>query len=354
MARISQELRAHFPETDLRRRDGQRKHASYMGEMDEDYEETMEEHEGFSAEDAFNEEGLILWNDITDEMHEAMAAIQGARRTLREARGRQHSLKLSRQYYKSAPGRSSGNRATGSAGATPDKRDEKMTCLNCGRVGHKAANCPDRDKAAHAAQEEAPFVCFVEEKFEDAWAVEMTEETIDAEAWAAEVTTAQAVEQGKCVIDPGATRTLGSVSAVEKIMQLKAAREGSTGILEVDNMNRPTFGFGNSSRDQCLSTIKLALQANGRPGSLQIHTLDRGTGPVLLSIDTLRQLGAVIDFTSDYMVLRNIDANRMIPLERSATGHQLLSLTQDLYSQSLPTKGPVPSLSEFLMPSNQE
>ena len=95
------------------------------------------------------------------------------------------------------------------------------------------------------------------------------------------LTTAEAVRQGKAVIDGGATRTLGSVAAVEAIMKLNDSKHGNTGLQRVDNQTRPTFSFGNSSSDKCLSTAWMKIQAGGRDGEIKIHTLDRGEGPVL-------------------------------------------------------------------------
>ena len=66
-------------------------------------------------------------------------------------------------------------------------------------------------------------------------------------------------------------------------MDLNKAKVGDTGINDLDLSDRPVFGFGNSSRDQCISTAKLSIQADQKPGNLKIHALDRGEGPVLFS-----------------------------------------------------------------------
>jgi hypothetical protein len=57
-------------------------------------------------------------------------------------------------------------------------------------------------------------------------------------------------------------------------------------------------------RTSCISTAQLKIKANEKPGTLQIHALNQGQGPILISIDTLRKLKAVIDFSEDLMVLR--------------------------------------------------
>ncbi|CAE7244231.1 unnamed protein product [Symbiodinium sp. CCMP2592] len=111
-------------------------------------------------------------------------------------------------------------------------------------------------------------------------------------------TTSEAVKNGFGVIDGGATRTLGSVQAIEAVMQRNAQKRGSTGVKAVDLENKPVFGFADSGEAQCVSTIDLGLQANGQGGHLRIHALDKGSGPILVSVATLRALGAIIDFSS--------------------------------------------------------
>ena len=51
-----------------------------------------------------------------------------------------------------------------------------------------------------------------------------------------------------------------------------------------------------------------------------------------------------IDYSQDLMCLRNVNPNKLIRLERSATGHQLLPLTEDLFHKSEDTVNAIPSL----------
>ncbi|CAE7250605.1 unnamed protein product [Symbiodinium sp. CCMP2592] len=83
-------------------------------------------------------------------------------------------------------------------------------------------------------------------------------------------------------------------------------------------------------------------------GVMQIHSLECGNGPILLSVDALRSLGAVVDFAHDMMVLTKLDSTKIIPLHRSATGHQLLSLTEDLFSNAYVSAIPVPDLKHYV------
>ena len=158
------------------------------------------------------------------------------------------------------------------------------------------------------------------------------------------LTSEEAMRQGKAILDGGATRTFGSVVALEQLMSVNQEKQGDSGLYRVDAVLRPVFGFGNSSSDRCMSTAWLKVKAGDKDGNLTIHALDRGQSPILFSIEALRSLGAVIDFQEDLVCFRNLDATRIIELERSCTGHQLLPLTDDWFHNAKQAKGPVQSL----------
>ena len=89
------------------------------------------------------------------------------------------------------------------------------------------------------------------------------------------------------------------------------------------------------------------IHRKGGDQCLQVHALDKGTGPILISVETLRSLGAVIDFQADLVAFRNLDKYKVVPLERSSSGHQLLPLSEDLYSKARNCKTAVPSLADL-------
>ena len=325
---IAQELRNQWSEEDIRRRDAGSRHTSFVAD-----EEPIDE-----GDDEDTQNILVAWDDLTpegqamlstaeDEAQEALLAMDNAKRTLRAARQRQHQVKLSRRYYKSEQ-------------VTTKPDDSKMQCLRCGRIGHRAANCPQKPGGSEPSKasmaEAAPFVCYVDEGGD-------SESALMAKA------TPEVVRAGMCVIDGGATRTIGSVHAIQQVLDLNQQKTGVTRLKAVDTENRPIFGFGNSTMDMCASTIKVGITAGDREGALDIHSLDRGQGPVLLSIASLRSLGAIIDFEKDLSVFRNLDPTRIIRAERSATGHQLLPLSQDWYSKAEAAKSAVPSLEDYVV-----
>ena len=345
LQRIAQELRAQWDDNNIRQRDN-RHQTSYLGEDDEPYyEDEAEIMEGFTAEH-LTEEGQALVAEAESEAQEALALLHQARRTLKEAREKQHQVKLSRQYYKPGSGRSVSGGASSSSrprswGKGSEQRDDsKMTCLKCGKVGHRAANCPQKEQsqAQHTdeASESAPFICFSE--------AALAAHDTGADA----MSTQEAMRKGWCVVDGGATRTLGSVVALQSVVDQNTAMTGKTKILKVDPSRRPTFSFGNSSENTCSSTIELGVQAGKKEGKLTVHALDTGSGPILLSVSSLRALGAVVDFSEDLIVFRNLDPKRIVQAKRSQSGHQLLPLCGDMFNHSVEAKQAVPSLRDFI------
>eukprot|EP00435_Cladocopium_sp_Y103_P073572 s26_g44.t1 len=284
-------------------------------EVDEDKDEVA----ALLSDPDLTEEGQALLMSAEEEAQQALVQLDQNRRTLKEARNKQHQVRMSRRYYKT----------------TFTKPYDKKV-------------------------QSAPFICFAEQESADDLVTEeyqvpltcTTYLTAEEEPFGIQdgnlITTKDAVFQGKAVVDGGATKTLGSVVALERVMQLNNEKKGNSGLQALDLLDRPVFGFGNSSKDQCVSTASLNIEANGQPGQVRVHALDRGEGPILFSIDSLRSLGAIIDFESDLVVFRRLTDSKVIHLERSSTGHQLLPLTEDLYSQASATSRPVPSLREFI------
>jgi len=345
--RVAQELRVQWPEDELRRRDqGSRAGANWSDEALYGEEEWEPEGGYWSHQDlqGLNDEGReIMWS-AEEEAEGAYAMFDQARRTLRDAREKQKMVKMSRQYYKTNTYRPR-SWEKGGKGAGKSQSASSWTCLRCGGT-HRTGQCPDKQAPTSKAMasEEAPFVCYVEK--------ELNYQTDDPEALAAMgatgcLSTQEAIEAGMGIIDGGATKTLASVHAIEKLMEVNNQKHGDTRVMDVNLEEQPTFGFGNSSKDTCVSTAKMGIQANQKPGMLKIHALDKGQGPILISVDTLRTLGAVIDFEHDLAVFRRLDDQKVIQLQRSASGHQLISLSDDLYSQAKDCTRPVPSLAEF-------
>ncbi|CAE7764523.1 unnamed protein product, partial [Symbiodinium necroappetens] len=321
LQRVAAELRAQWPETELSRRDKTHRHSSYLGEAIEE-EDPEEHHEAYQNDElreaGMTEEGVALMTSAEDEVQTALAALQQHRRTLREARAKQNEVRLSRKYYRPAiPGALEGR---------PDLRPP----------------APPRQEVSFQsehADESAPFVCFVNESKASEQALSAGEgDQIEHQAFGLDMSTDAAMRSGMAVIDSGATKTIGSVTAIEALMMKNKKKTGSDGIMSLDPDNKPVFSFGNSSVEKCISTAQVRLKAGGNEGRLKVHSLDSGHGPILLSIETLRSLKAVLDFEADLVVFRGLDDRKAIPLSRSSTGHQLISLADDLLDRAHVTK----------------
>ncbi|OLP75091.1 hypothetical protein AK812_SmicGene45175 [Symbiodinium microadriaticum] len=288
LQRVAQELRNQWSGSDLLKRESGHRQSGYFGDYQGDDPE-LEDEEDFNNQEVYDQldvDGQAEWNAQEEEVQGALAAMHQAKRTLREARARQHDVKLSRQYYKTNPKGGGKGRGQG----TGAKDDSAMTCLRCGKVGHRVANCPHPPTASAQAtttpEATSSFICF-----------NNCEADPVVEAYALGVTTTtEAVSQGKAVVDGGATRTLASID--------NQAKHGTTGIAMLDMTERPVFGFGDSSENQCASTAHLQIKAQDQTGKLKVHCLDHGNGPLLLSVETLRNLGhQLLDMTEELLLL---------------------------------------------------
>ena len=76
------------------------------------------------------------------------------------------------------------------------------------------------------------------------------------------------------------------------------------------------------------------MTMNGESGGMNIAVHEIPGQPVLLSVRSLRALGAVIDFANDHMILTRVCRNKVIPLERASSGHQLFPLSDDPYKHA--------------------
>ncbi len=121
------------------------------------------------------------------------------------------------------------------------------------------------------------------------------EELLDDEIVVKDCFTCQ--DETLLVIDSGATRSIGSASALEAIaMAIGADR------ISVDTSRRPRFRFGNGERGVASSTVTLRLSDSTEEDLLEFAVIEtEAFVPVLLSIAWLREHHAVIDFYAGTM-----------------------------------------------------
>ena len=227
------------------------------------------------------EEQKGWFQDAKAEEHHACVQLQQARRTLREARNRQHEIKMSRKFYR--PGANTQNKGTGRGGGpvgmgTGARLPGHGPCFKCGAMGHKAAQCPQKESAQIVDEPEqaAEFTFFNEPKDAPENDCANTPEVLEVPEMALaagelsvspmvfmgherKVSTEEAVRQGKAVIDGGATRTMGSLHALEMLEKQHQKQHGVSGVMHINPNEQPIFGFGNSQKSRCLSTCHMKL-----------------------------------------------------------------------------------------------
>ena len=122
LLRIAQELRTQWPEDDLVQRDSNQKHSGFWHD---DAFSNDDEPNHMSANalvnEGMNDEGLALVTQAVEEAEEALALIQQGKRTLKEARAKQHQVRMNRQYYK-----------TKTYETKTTNKKQGMACFRCG------------------------------------------------------------------------------------------------------------------------------------------------------------------------------------------------------------------------------
>lgn len=95
---VENALRSHWNDDQLRKRDGDIKHdINYQGdEPDEDEPEDLD----MGMFEDWSEEERAWFQDARNEEEQAWLQMHQAKRTLREARSRQHDIRMSRRFYK--------------------------------------------------------------------------------------------------------------------------------------------------------------------------------------------------------------------------------------------------------------
>jgi len=315
---VKQALKLNWPDDDLRQRDQHRGSAMVLGDDDENWLHDSGEEE---PPEWMNYEEKTEYSFVTKEVEEAYQAYQGARRTLKDARERQTMMRKNRSFY---PSKREG---------PPHQKNEETfkRCFKCGSTKHLARECPDRDAPSGKSGPSANLV------FSAFSTIEPKASVFDVHLGAEDIDNQTALVlnsltgEGKAIIDGGATSSVGSLEALEQIGRLNWEKYRDDGI-QVHPGERPSFKFGNNGKTTCLSTATLAVPLGGQVGQMKVAVHDIPGQPVLLSISSLRALGAVIDFDKDEMIMKRVDPQAIVQLERASNGHQVFPLTEDCWS----------------------
>ena len=209
-------------------------------------------------------------------------------------------------------------------------------CFQCGGP-HFRRDCPEN----LGSKEPESRVNFVFTAFENGAAEPEWHGRTEDQVLAADATEehnllalSNIIQEGKAIIDGGATSSLGSEEALQQIANLNWIKDGHDGIQIVKD-ETPSFRFGNNAKHDCLATALLRLPFKQVDGKMKIHIHDIPGQPVLLSVKSLRSLGAVIDFERDEAIFRRLDPRKVVSLETTDSGHQLFPLVGDVMARSV-------------------
>ncbi|CAE7032785.1 RE1 [Symbiodinium natans] len=217
-------------------------------------------------------------------------------------------------------------------------------CFICGSKEHDYRSCPRRSSTGPPmkAVQFSDHALFMEELEHEIYTIDVAIATEppaeflseEAEARFEIYSTMPFDMTGKAVLDIGATATVGSLEALDALMKLKASR-GEHETLKVYPECRRRFRFGNGQTSQSLSYVEIPQRLDGKLIYLGLHTIDATNVPILLSVKTLKKLGAIIDVGRGLVIFQAVNEAVAVRLEESPTGHLLLDLTQDWLSASV-------------------
>ncbi len=291
-------------------------------------------------------------SDQQKELEEAYAAYEGKMRTFSEARNLIHSKQQSRGFFprkgfgktkNKNKGKSKGGSFNFSTSGRPpmsmppprpSTSQSSMAmatqdvlavpgssgfsgCFICGSLTHGFRECPNRGKGRGKQGGTVFMVTDVEDTLPPS----------PPSSWVTLVANVDHPEEmGYGVIDTGATESVASLEALEKILSRRSLKFGAKEGFKVIKGPHKTFKFGNGLTQSAESFILLPQTLGDVTVSLGLFTIDASGVPVLIGIRSLEKLGAIIDCTRGALVLKAVDAALLVPLARSKSGHLLLNL----------------------------
>ena len=320
---------------------------------------------------------LCYWADPENNksLSETYSAVQQKVRTFKEARQLTKAKGLSRGFYpmssfgnkgKSSKGKKGfGKGSKGKPSVLAAQRPESKGgsgqkpgepgytgCFICGSPDHDFRNCPKRGQrpagqpggskgsyyatafmidegtlpqAILANDSQVPEVPVLVAQDEDDAMIGVQESVLG---------TLQKMYPGFAVLDTGATETVASLEAIDEVMRRRREKYPNEQVLVHPERHR-AFRFGNGQSRTAESYVEIPQLLDGKEVRLGVHTLDVPEVPVLVSIQTMRKLGAVISTAGDFVVFEKVNPNVQVPLVQSRSGHLLLDLTTDWMSAGL-------------------
>ena len=310
------------------------------------------------------------WLDIDDvavsdpgaakELQELFVAFDSKVRSFKEAREAVYQKGKNRGFFKGSKpkgrgkGSTKGKKSSGSPvyslqgstgkgkGTNPVLKPGYTGCFICADKGHDFRHCPKRNQSSASSTSTSKprtgMIGMVTEVEEPTSPIARSPPSDDVQRL---ILAASGVGSGPdrlafAVIDAGATETVGSLDAIEYVMETRASHFGQERV-DIDVKRRKRFKFGNAQEREAENYLLLPQVVNGRPTTLGVYTLDVPSVPILIGIKSLRRLGAIVDVERPALIFRKNFEGIQIPLLRGSNGHLLLDLCKDWCSESRST-----------------
>jgi hypothetical protein len=274
------------------------------GQQGEDEEEPTENEAWFEAALAAVQE--------QPEDEQVLANFQEAKKAFyKDARRALDQHRVNRGFYPTGKGKGKGE----------DKGKQeapfKGKCMRCGKVGHKAYQCPQGGKGQKGGGK-GTGVGFIY----TTWSKTCPNETDTLGAW----TASSKPQTSKAIMDCGASESIVGACTLQKLHdELEHLGFDPEQEIDMDRSLRKSFIFGNNQTSQALGKATVTSGLAGAETTLEVHVVE-GKTPFLLSSKWLYDQEAVIDFRRGQAWLPKI-SSEIIQLERSPTYHLLLPLT---------------------------
>ena len=249
----------------------------------------------------------VLATAQEEEEVEALTSLATISRTLREARAKQHQVRMARCFFpqqQSHPDRNNGR---------PERK-----CALCGG-SHWGSQCPEKQgRTAEKKGDATGHVAHSE------FAMSVHAET--------SMFSQEALETGKALRDCGAARSMRSSEELNGLSLMNKQLYGSPR-LSLDRTRKTWYTFADGERPQSKRVVAFQENVGGKMSDWKIACLNATGVPILLTVQSLSKMGAIIDFSTGASFFRNLTDTVFAQLEQEANGHLYLSPVKDMLSQ---------------------
>ena len=304
-------------------------HGVGVYEVKEEHEPNQDDYVDQADQEQFEDLAAAMLENPDDDS--LLIAYQEAKKKMqyKEARKMLTKSRTSREFYP-VKGRSSGGKDGGdkSTGGVPHFDGD---CMRCGKYGHKARFCPQKNPKngkVNIVQESEPSVeNYAAYPLDEAGLRQRNgsgsyvvfNEGMNAEKIYAAL---NEEKQFKAIVDSGASETIVGVDTLQDLYDIYnslgfEARQEIT----VDRNIRKTFVFGNSEVSEAIGLARINVGILGK--EIEAHVVD-GTAPLLLSSKFLYEHEVVVDFKEGHAYFPHLDVQAK--LQQAPSYHLLLSI----------------------------